>query len=109
MNDVDTDVAHITFTLIQVPKHGHMKLSGQVLHVGGIFHLEDIKQGRISYTHNEAESLTDSCSLEVSDGHHVVTHHSQSECLPMDGELPVLEPSCRHSGVLSRRFRNGGY
>lgn len=90
VNDVDTDVAHITFTLIQVPKHGHMKLSGQVLHVGGIFHLEDIKQGRISYAHNGAESLTDSCSLEVSDRHHVVPITLRVNVRPMDGELPML-------------------
>lgn len=72
VKDVDTDVAHITFTLTQAPQHGHLSMSGQMLHVGGIFHLEDIKQGRISYTHNGDKSLTDSCSLEVSDRHHVV-------------------------------------
>ncbi|KAB0372828.1 hypothetical protein FD755_015581 [Muntiacus reevesi] len=90
VRDVDTDVAHITFTLIQVPKHGHMKLSGQVLHVGGIFHLEDIKQGRISYAHNGAESLTDSCSLEVSDRHHVVPVTLRVNVRPVDGEVPML-------------------
>lgn len=90
VSDVDTDVAHISFTLTQAPKHGHMRVSGQILHVGGIFHLEDIKQGRISYEHNGDESLTDSCSLEVSDRHHVVPITLRVNVRPVDDEVPML-------------------
>ncbi|XP_007950639.1 FRAS1-related extracellular matrix protein 2 [Orycteropus afer afer] len=88
--DVDTDVAHISFTLTQVPKHGHMRLSGQRLHVGGIFRLEDIKQGQISYAHNGDESLSDSCSLEVSDRYHVVPITLRVHVRPVDDEMPML-------------------
>lgn len=90
VNDVDTDVAHISFTLTQAPKHGHIRVSGQILHVGGIFHLEDIKQGRISYDHNGDESPTDSCSLEVSDRHHVVPITLRVNVRPVDDEVPML-------------------
>uniref|UniRef100_A0A2K6BN80 FRAS1 related extracellular matrix 2 n=1 Tax=Macaca nemestrina TaxID=9545 RepID=A0A2K6BN80_MACNE len=90
VNDVDTDVAHISFTLTQAPKHGHMRVSGQILHVGGLFHLEDIKQGRVSYAHNGDKSLTDSCSLEVSDRHHVVPITLRVNVRPVDDEVPVL-------------------
>lgn len=90
VNDVDTDVAHISFTLTQAPKHGHIRVSGQILHVGGIFHLEDIKQGRISYDHSGDESLTDSCSLEVSDRHHVVPITLRVNVRPVDDEVPML-------------------
>ncbi|XP_022376363.1 FRAS1-related extracellular matrix protein 2 [Enhydra lutris kenyoni] len=90
VNDVDTDVAHISFTLTQAPKHGHMRVSGQILHVGEVFHLEDIKQGRISYAHNGDESLTDSCSLEVSDRHHVVPITLRVNIRPADDEGPTL-------------------
>nr|XP_020040117.1 FRAS1-related extracellular matrix protein 2 [Castor canadensis] len=90
VNDVDTDVAHISFTLTQAPKHGHIQVSGQVLHVGGLFHLEDIKQGRISYVHYGRESLTDSCSLEVSDRHHVVPITLRVTVRPVDHEMPML-------------------
>ncbi|XP_008575110.1 PREDICTED: FRAS1-related extracellular matrix protein 2 [Galeopterus variegatus] len=90
VNDVDTDAAHITFTLTQAPKHGHMRVSGQVLHVRGLFHLEDIKQGRISYAHNGDASLTDSCSLEVSDRHHVVPITLRVNVRPVDDEVPML-------------------
>ncbi|KAK2502423.1 hypothetical protein MC885_005117 [Smutsia gigantea] len=90
VNDVDTDVAHISFTLTQAPRHGHMRVSGQILPVGGTFHLEDIKQGRISYAHHGDESLTDSCSLEVSDRHHVVPITLRVNVRPVEGEVPVL-------------------
>uniref|UniRef100_A0A8C6QSG7 FRAS1-related extracellular matrix protein 2 n=2 Tax=Nannospalax galili TaxID=1026970 RepID=A0A8C6QSG7_NANGA len=92
VNDVDTDVAHISFTLTVAPKHGHMQISGQTLHVGGRFHLEDIKQGRISYIHNGDESLTDSCSLEVSDRHHVVpiTLRVNVRSVDREASMPIL-------------------
>ncbi|KAL4838328.1 hypothetical protein H8958_009124 [Nasalis larvatus] len=93
VNDVDTDVAHISFTLTQAPKHGHMRVSGQILHVGGLFHLEDIKQRRVSYAHNGDKSLTDSCSLEVSDRHHVVPITLRVNVRPVDDEVPVLSHS----------------
>uniref|UniRef100_A0A452VIT9 FRAS1-related extracellular matrix protein 2 n=1 Tax=Ursus maritimus TaxID=29073 RepID=A0A452VIT9_URSMA len=89
VNDVDTDVAHISFTLTQAPRHGHMRVSGQILHVGDVFHLEDIKQGRISYAHNGDASLTDSCSLEVSDRHHVVPITLRVNVRPAD-DVPML-------------------
>ncbi|KAI5930317.1 FRAS1-related extracellular matrix protein 2 [Manis javanica] len=89
VNDVDTEVAHISLTLTQAPKHGHMRVSGQTLPVGGTFHLEDIKQGRISYAHHGDESLADSCSLEVSDRHHVVPITLRVNVRPVEGEAPV--------------------
>ncbi|EHB17514.1 FRAS1-related extracellular matrix protein 2 [Heterocephalus glaber] len=93
VTDVDTDVAHISFTLTQAPKHGHMQVSGQVLPVGGLFYIEDIKQGRISYVHNGDESLADSCSLEVSDRHHVVPitlRVNVRNVRPVDHVVPML-------------------
>ncbi|XP_055982229.1 FRAS1-related extracellular matrix protein 2 [Sorex fumeus] len=90
VNDVDTDVAHISFTLTQAPRHGHLRVSGHMLHVGGSFHFEDIQQGRISYTHNGDKSLTDSCLLEVSDRHHVVPITLRVTVRPVDDEGPML-------------------
>uniref|UniRef100_A0A8C5P024 Fras1 related extracellular matrix protein 2 n=1 Tax=Jaculus jaculus TaxID=51337 RepID=A0A8C5P024_JACJA len=90
VKDVDTDVAHISLTLTQAPKHGHIQMSGQMLRVGGRFNLEDIQQGRISYVHSGDESLTDSCSLEVSDRHHVVPITLRVNVRPVDREVPVL-------------------
>ncbi|XP_021508034.1 FRAS1-related extracellular matrix protein 2 [Meriones unguiculatus] len=89
VNDADTKAAHITLTLTQAPKHGHVQLSGQTLHVGGRFRLEDIKYGRISYLNNGDDSLTDSCSLEVSDRRHVVPITLRVNVRPTEREGPV--------------------
>ncbi|CAK6442941.1 unnamed protein product [Pipistrellus nathusii] len=90
VSDIDTDIAHISFTLTQAPKHGHIRVSGQILPVGGVFHLEDIKQGQISYDHSGDDSLTDNCSLEVSDRHHVVPITLRVNVQPVDDEVPML-------------------
>ncbi|XP_012886943.1 PREDICTED: FRAS1-related extracellular matrix protein 2 [Dipodomys ordii] len=90
VKDVDTDVGHISFTLTEEPKHGHMRVSGQTLHVGEIFYVEDIKQGRISYLHSGDKSLADSCSLEVSDRHHVVPITLRVNVRPVEHEAPML-------------------
>ncbi|XP_077014161.1 FRAS1-related extracellular matrix protein 2 [Tamandua tetradactyla] len=91
VTDVDTDVGRISFTLTQAPRHGHLHLSGQRLHVGGIFHLQDIRQGRISYTHHGDASPMDSCSLEVSDTHHVVPITLRVTVRPVDDQGSLLQ------------------
>ncbi|KFO26836.1 FRAS1-related extracellular matrix protein 2 [Fukomys damarensis] len=90
VTDVDTDMAHVSFTLVQAPRHGLLQVSGQILPVGGLFYIEDIKQGRISYIHNGDESLADSCSLEVSDRHHVVPITLRVNVRPVDRVVPML-------------------
>lgn len=90
VTDADTDLAHISFTLTQAPRHGHLRLSGQVLRVGGTFRLEDVAQGRVSYEHHSRDvSLTDSCSLEVSDRHHVVPITLRMTIRPAEEGVPV--------------------
>lgn len=90
VTDADTDLAHISFTLTQAPRHGHLRLSGQVLRVGGTFLLEDVVQGRVSYEHKSRDSsLTDSCSLEVSDRHHVVPITLRMSIRPAEEGVPV--------------------
>ncbi|KAM5311565.1 FRAS1-related extracellular matrix protein 2 [Glossophaga mutica] len=89
VTDVDTDVAHITLTVTQTPAHGHLRASGRILRAGGTFRLEDIQQGRISYDHSGDASLTDSCSLEVSDRHHVVPVTLRVTVRPREDEAPV--------------------
>ncbi|KAF6084066.1 FRAS1 related extracellular matrix 2 [Phyllostomus discolor] len=86
--DADTDAAHITFTVTQAPQHGHLRASGRVLPAGGAFRLEDIEQGRISYEHSGDASLADSCSLEVSDRHHVVPITLRVAVRPREDEAP---------------------
>ncbi|XP_020825655.1 LOW QUALITY PROTEIN: FRAS1-related extracellular matrix protein 2 [Phascolarctos cinereus] len=88
--DVDTEASRISFTLTQAPKHGQLQLSQRKLVVGELFHLDDIVQGRVAYVHNGDESPSDSCSISVSDGLHVVPITLRANVRPVDDEVPLL-------------------
>uniref|UniRef100_A0A8C8SHP3 FRAS1 related extracellular matrix 2 n=1 Tax=Pelusios castaneus TaxID=367368 RepID=A0A8C8SHP3_9SAUR len=89
-SDTDTESTHLQFTLTQAPQHGQLQLSGHSLALGAAFGLEDIKYGRVAYVHNGAESHSDACSLEVSDGVHVVPITLKVTVHPVDDEVPTL-------------------
>ncbi|XP_038617794.1 FRAS1-related extracellular matrix protein 2 [Tachyglossus aculeatus] len=88
--DADTEAARLSFTLTRVPEHGELRRAGERLAVGRSFHLEDVGQGRIAYLHNGDESPSDSCSVEVSDGLHVVPVTLRVSVRPVDDEVPTL-------------------
>ncbi|KAJ1114419.1 hypothetical protein NDU88_002657 [Pleurodeles waltl] len=89
--DTDTHGHQILFTLTQSPRHGQVLLSLNVMMVGHSFSLEDLAKGRISYIHNGDESSSDSCTLEVSDGVHVVTIVIKITVRLVDDEVPTLK------------------
>ncbi|KAM7179831.1 FRAS1-related extracellular matrix protein 2 [Macrochelys suwanniensis] len=89
-SDTDTEPPHLRFTLTQAPQHGQLQLSGHSLALGAAFGLEDIKHGRVVYAHSGAESHNDACSLEVSDGVHVVPITVKVTVHPVDDEVPTL-------------------
>uniref|UniRef100_A0A8D0GCH3 FRAS1 related extracellular matrix 2 n=1 Tax=Sphenodon punctatus TaxID=8508 RepID=A0A8D0GCH3_SPHPU len=90
-SDMDTELAHLRFILAQAPQHGHLQLSGHVLVMGATFGLEDIREGRVVYVHNGAESHSDACILDVSDGVHVVPITVKVTVHPVDDEVPTLQ------------------
>ncbi|XP_074843128.1 FRAS1-related extracellular matrix protein 2 isoform X2 [Carettochelys insculpta] len=89
-SDTDTEPAHLQFTLTQAPKHGELQLSGHSLDMGAGFGVEDIKGGKVVYVHSGAESHSDACSLDVSDGVHVVPITLKVTVHPVDDEVPTL-------------------
>lgn len=88
--DADTGRDKITFTLTQSPRHGQVFYSNQVMEVGESFILEDIRKGRISYMHSGEESATDSCTIDVSDGVHVLTIIIKITVRLVDDEVPRI-------------------
>ncbi|XP_039361396.1 FRAS1-related extracellular matrix protein 2 [Mauremys reevesii] len=89
-SDTDTEPTHLQFTLTQAPQHGQLQLSGHSLAMGAAFGLEDIKHGRVVYVHSGTESHSDACSLDVSDGVHVVPITLKVTVHPVDDEVPTL-------------------
>ncbi|KAG7217011.1 hypothetical protein INR49_027549 [Caranx melampygus] len=88
--DLDTESKQITFTLSQLPKHGQIQVAFTDLEKKGVFRLEDISEGKISYTHNGEETVSDEFQLDVSDGIHVVTVTVKVNVKPIDDETPTV-------------------
>ncbi|XP_032389348.1 FRAS1-related extracellular matrix protein 2a [Etheostoma spectabile] len=88
--DLDTDSKQITFTLCQPPKHGRVQVAFTDLEKKGVFRLEDISDGKISYIHGGEETMSDEFQLDVSDGFHVVTVTVKVNVKPVDDETPTV-------------------
>ncbi|NXE46860.1 FREM2 protein, partial [Casuarius casuarius] len=89
-SDTDTELARLRFILTQAPQYGQLQLSGYSLILGAAFGLDDIRQGRVIYVHSGAETSSDTCSLDVSDGVHVVPITLKMNVYPVDDEVPTL-------------------
>ncbi|XP_044079027.1 FRAS1-related extracellular matrix protein 2-like [Siniperca chuatsi] len=88
--DLDTESKQITFTLSQPPKHGQVQVAFTDLEKKGVFRLEDISEGKISYTHGGEETMSDEFQLDVNDGIHVVTVTVRVNVKPVDDETPTV-------------------
>eukprot|EP00064_Thunnus_orientalis_P001377 superscaffoldBa00000093_g1380 len=88
--DPDTMSKQITFTLSQPPKHGQIQAAFTDLEKKGVFRLEDISEGKISYIHGGEETMSDEFQLDVSDGIHVVTVTVKVNVKPVDDETPTV-------------------
>ncbi|XP_008295897.1 FRAS1-related extracellular matrix protein 2-like isoform X2 [Stegastes partitus] len=88
--DLDTESKQITFTLSQPPKHGQIQAAFTDLERKGVFRLEDISEGKISYIHSGEETVSDEFQLDVSDGIHVVTVTVKVNVKPVDDETPTV-------------------
>ncbi|XP_041808691.1 FRAS1-related extracellular matrix protein 2-like [Chelmon rostratus] len=88
--DPDTEIKQITFTLSQPPKHGQVQVAFTELEKKGVFSLEDISEGKISYMHGGEETMSDEFQLDVSDGIHVVPVTVKVNVKPVDDETPTV-------------------
>uniref|UniRef100_A0A3Q1JRS7 Calx-beta domain-containing protein n=1 Tax=Anabas testudineus TaxID=64144 RepID=A0A3Q1JRS7_ANATE len=88
--DTDTDSKQIIFTVNQLPLHGRIQFTFYDMRKGDTFHLDDIKNGRISYIHNGDESTGDVVQIDISDGVHVVPITIKISVKPIDDETPTI-------------------
>ncbi|MGH0181185.1 UNVERIFIED_CONTAM: hypothetical protein FKN15_006840 [Acipenser sinensis] len=68
--DADTEAESVTFTIVQVPRHGTIERTnnGQHYRQTNSFTMDDIYQNRVSYNHDGSNSLKDRFTFTVSDG-----------------------------------------
>ncbi|XP_061608318.1 FRAS1-related extracellular matrix protein 2-like [Phyllopteryx taeniolatus] len=88
--DADTESQTITFRLSQPPKHGTIQVAFANLPEKAVFSLQDLSEGRISYSHGGEETASDEFQLDVSDCVHVVTVTVKVHVKLIDDEAPTL-------------------
>ena len=67
-SDADSDEATLLFTVQSLPGQGTLNKDGTALAAGGTFTQADITTGKISYSHNDSETTSDSFTFTVQDG-----------------------------------------
>ncbi|XP_026184383.1 FRAS1-related extracellular matrix protein 2a isoform X2 [Mastacembelus armatus] len=105
--DLDTESKQITFTLSQPPKHGQIQVAFTDLEKKGVFRLEDISEGKISFIHSGEETTSDEFQLDVSDGIHVVTVTVKVSVRPVDDEAPSISLTAGKIGSHMNVLENG--
>ncbi|KAJ8000694.1 hypothetical protein DPEC_G00183020 [Dallia pectoralis] len=88
--DKDTEDENIIFTVVQVPRYGHLQYLGIDMSNSETFILEDIENSRLAYIHSGEESLSDIIKLDVSDGFHNVPIIIKITINPVDDETPTI-------------------
>uniref|UniRef100_A0A8C8RJR6 VWFC domain-containing protein n=1 Tax=Pelusios castaneus TaxID=367368 RepID=A0A8C8RJR6_9SAUR len=68
--DADTEPESVTFTIVQLPRHGLIEYTsnGQHYRQTATFTMDDIYQNRVCYSHDGSNSLKDRFTFTVSDG-----------------------------------------
>jgi hypothetical protein len=67
ITDGDTEVALLSFMLLEKPEHGEIWANGFKLNPGEEFFQPDITAGDVEYRHDDGDSRTDIIKLEASD------------------------------------------
>ena len=67
-DDAEQDDADIVYTVTTATTVGALRLNATALGVGGTFTQDDINSGRVSYAHDDSETIADAFGFSVSDG-----------------------------------------
>ncbi|KAK3560411.1 hypothetical protein QTP86_008468 [Hemibagrus guttatus] len=108
LQPVDNKPPQITNTGFTVLERGmHLQYIFTDLTKGDSFNLDDISQGKISYSHNGDESTNDFFQLDVSDGVHIVTITIKINVKLIDDETPTISLPEEDAPVFGEILVNG--
>lgn len=90
VNDPDTDKDSLMFVVMEIPAHGKIKRSDELMREGDFFTRQDIADGNIIYVNNGEEVGDDSFKIDISDGIHHVPIKFNVDINNVDDEKPAL-------------------
>ncbi|WP_442506622.1 choice-of-anchor D domain-containing protein [Novipirellula sp. SH528] len=90
--DVDSTDATLIFTLKGLPANGQIKRDATVLAVNDTFTQQDITDGKISYQHDDSDTIADSLNFTVKDlaGNETAVHTFAIIITPVDDQAPAV-------------------
>ncbi|XP_067886857.1 FRAS1-related extracellular matrix protein 1a [Heterodontus francisci] len=92
VTDVDTKEDHIRVMLQKKPVHGVVEVDGVSMIEGNMFTLEDLRQFKIRYNHDDSETMHDEVIFSATDGSNSAECVLEIKVLPVNDEPPVMKP-----------------
>ncbi|XP_048451321.1 FRAS1-related extracellular matrix protein 1a isoform X2 [Rhincodon typus] len=89
--DFDTKDDQIKIMVQKQPVHGVVKVDGDPMIEGDIFNLKDLRQLKISYNHDDSETLHDEVTFSATDGSNSAECVLEIQILPVNDEPPVMK------------------
>ena len=92
VSDEDTDDADLIFTVTTAPTKGQLENSDNAGTAASSFTMQDIIDGKISYTHDDSETTNDEFIVSVSDGTSSIDDINFAISInPIDDETPTVD------------------
>uniref|UniRef100_A0A4W3JEP0 FRAS1-related extracellular matrix protein 1 n=1 Tax=Callorhinchus milii TaxID=7868 RepID=A0A4W3JEP0_CALMI len=90
VTDIDTKEENIRVLLQRKPVNGEVEVDGVIMIEGDMFTLKDLKKTKVSYRHDDSETLQDKIIFSATDG------FNSAECvlevLPVNDKPPEMKP-----------------
>ncbi|KAG7497769.1 FRAS1-related extracellular matrix 1 isoform X1 [Solea senegalensis] len=90
LSDVDSMEEALQVALQREPQHGVLQLGGLPLKPGQAFTVQDLKSFKVSYHHDNSETVEDNIELTATDGTNSVGFVLQVKVKPVNDEVPVV-------------------
>ncbi|XP_019955749.2 FRAS1-related extracellular matrix protein 1a isoform X1 [Paralichthys olivaceus] len=90
LSDMDSMEEALRVALQKEPQHGALQLGGLLLQPGQAFTVQDVKSFKVSYNHDNSETVEDNIELSATDGTNSVSFILEVKVKPINDEVPVL-------------------
>uniref|UniRef100_A0A4W3JEQ6 Fras1 related extracellular matrix 1a n=1 Tax=Callorhinchus milii TaxID=7868 RepID=A0A4W3JEQ6_CALMI len=92
VTDIDTKEENIRVLLQRKPVNGEVEVDGVIMIEGDMFTLKDLKKTKVSYRHDDSETLQDKIIFSATDGFNSAECVLEVQVLPVNDKPPEMKP-----------------
>ncbi|GCB75045.1 hypothetical protein scyTo_0017283 [Scyliorhinus torazame] len=92
VTDVDTKEYYIRILLQRKPVHGVVAMDGVPMTEGNMITLEDLRQLKVRYNHDDSETVHDEVTFSATDGSNSAECILEIKVSPVNDEPPAMKP-----------------